>query len=93
MNIDSRAYTKSNAISPIKLDSYFACMTALFVFVAVVAVQKNAASKVSLTSSSLSSSTDRAIAVNLKATAHGRYGAPRWLQQQKSQTLVADLND
>ncbi len=75
MDIDTRAYTRSSAISPIKLDSYFACMTALFLFVAVTVLEKSAARKTSLTPAVSS-------AISMNVTAHGRYGAPRWLQQQ-----------
>lgn len=81
MNLDSRAIVTRNSISPFKLQVFIPCMAGLFLFVAGIVVGKAVPTKVTL-----SAAPDPGQIVIAKA--HGRYGSPRWLQQQ---TLVADV--
>lgn len=81
MNLDSRAIVTRNSISPFKLQVFIPCMAGLFLFVAGVVVGKSLPTRVTL-----SANPDPGQIVIVKA--HGRFGAPRWLQQE---TLVADV--
>lgn len=83
MNLDSRAIVSRNSISPFKLQVFIPCMAGLFLFVAGVVVGKSLPTKVTL-----SAAPDPGQIVIVKA--HGRFGSPRWLQQQP--TLVADVH-
>lgn len=89
MKSDSHVVINKLSISPCKPDKYFAYMTALFLFAAGIVVGKAVPSRVTV--SAVPRQTQSSV---VRVTAHGRFGAPRWLQQQaKSQTLVADLNE
>lgn len=92
MKFDSRVFMNNISISPCKPDNFFVYMTALFLFAAGIAVGKTVPTKVAISGATIQASSTVG-----KIKAHGRYGAPRWLQQQaksnSSQTLVADLNE
>ncbi|MBI2809712.1 MAG: hypothetical protein HYX67_02615 [Candidatus Melainabacteria bacterium] len=83
MNFDSRAIVSRNSVSPLKLHVFIPCMAGLFLFVAGVVVGKSLPTQVTL-----SAAPDPGQIVIVKA--HGRFGSPRWLQQQQP-TLVADV--
>ncbi|CAN5628847.1 hypothetical protein BH10CYA1_BH10CYA1_43210 [soil metagenome] len=82
MNLDSRSIVSRCSISPLKLQVFIPCMAGLFLFVAGVVVGKTLTTHVTL-----NATPDPGQIVIVKA--HGRFGAPRWLQQQP--TLVADV--
>ena len=83
MEFDSRAIVSGVAISPLKLQVFIPCMAGLFLFVGGIVVGKSLPTQVTV------SDVDPGRVVIVKNQAHGRYGSPRWLQQ--NQTLVADI--
>jgi len=84
MKFDSRAIVSGVAVSPLKLQVFIPCMAGLFLFVAGIVVGKSLPTLVTV-----SAPPDPGQIVIVKNQVHGRFGSPRWLQQD--QTLVADV--
>ena len=84
MKFDSRAIVSGVAVSPLNLQVFIPCMAGLFLFVAGIVVGKSMPTHVTV-----SATPDPGPIVIARNHVHGRYGSPRWLQQD--QTLVADV--
>jgi hypothetical protein len=70
-------------LSPLDLQVFLPCMAGLLLFVGGIVVGRTFPTTVSVSAHP---------AETIVSKTHGRYGAPRWIQQVQQGTLVADVN-
>ncbi len=80
MKFDFRTIVNTLDLSPLDLQVFLPCMAALLLFAGGLALGKTFPTTVSVSARP---------AETVVTKSHGKYGAPRWLQQG---TLVADVN-